>query len=219
MQSLEVLKWIGELVRFAKEQISGLTEQAAKIESLDNISKKNLPLNMVAMKKTDFETLTAAAKGYVSAKKAEVENVVLNEKCITLEAKNIELTEENNILSGNLKQLEMDFDNFAYSVQSETELKNKNFRLLQENTDISNQCYVLEKEKAVLFEENTQLKADAEDSKEQIRSLNENLTAIQSALKVLQEKYDKVLKFIEKMQLKEKLEEFLKPVIQKHKSR
>ena len=64
-----------------------------------------------------------------------------------------------------------------------------------------------------------QLKTDAEDSKEQIRSLNENLTAVQSALKALQEKYDKVLKFIEKMQLKEKLEEFLKPVIQKHKSR
>ena len=49
--------------------------------------------------------------------------------------------------------------------------------------------------------------------------MNENLTAVQSALKVLQEKYDKVLKFIEKMQLKEKLEEFLKPVIQKHKSK
>ena len=66
-------------------------------------------------------------------KKAEAENVVLNEKCISLEAKNIELTEENNILSGNLKQLEMDFYNFAYSVQSETELKNENFRLSQMN--------------------------------------------------------------------------------------
>ena len=201
-----------------QEQISELTEQVAEIESVDNISKKNLPLNMVAVKKTDFQTLTAAAKGYVSAKKAEVENSVLNDKCICLEAKNYELTEENNILSGNLKQLEMDFDNFAYSVQSETELKNKNFRLLQENTDISNQCYVLEKENAELIEENMQLKTDAEDSKEQIRSLNENLTVVQSALKALQEKYDKVLKFIEKMQLKEKLEEFLKPVIH-HKSR
>ena len=69
----------------------------------------------------------------------------------------------------------------------------------------------------MLIEENTQLKADAEDSKEQIRSLNENLTAVQSALKALQDKYDKVLKFIEKMQLKEKLDEFLKPVIQTHK--
>ncbi len=202
-----------------QEQISELTEQAAEIECVDNISKKNLPLNMVAVKKTDFETLTAAAKGYVSAKKAEVENVVLNDKCISLEAKNIELTEENNILSGNLKQLEMDFYNFAYSVQSETELKNENFRLSQMNTDISNHCHVLEKEKAELFEENTHLKADAEDSKEQIRSLNENLTTVQSALKALQEKYDKVLKFIENNKLKEKLEEFLKPVIQKNKSR
>lgn len=200
------------------EQINELTEQAAKIESVDNISKKNLPLNMVAMKKTDFETLTAA-KGYVSSKKAEAENVVLNDKCNSLEAKNHELTEENNILSGNLKQLEMDFDNFANSVQSETELKNENFRLSQKNNDISNQCNILEKEKAVLFEENKQLKSDAEDNKEHIRSLNENLTAVQSALKALQDKYDKVLKFIEKIQLKEKLEEFLKPVIQKHKSR
>jgi len=202
-----------------QEQISELTEQAAKIESLDNISKKNLPLNMVAMKKTDFETLTAAAKGYVSAKKAEVENVVLNKKCISLEAKNHELTDKNNILSGNLKQLEMDFDNFADSVQSETELKNENYRLSQKNTDISNHCHVLKKEKAELTEENTQLKDDVEDSKQQIRSLNENLTAIQSAFKTLQDKYDKVLKFIEKMQLKEKLEEFLKPFIQKNKSR
>ena len=136
--------------------------------------------------------------------------VIAHNTGISLEAKNIELTEENNFLSGNLKQLEMDFDNFAMSVQSETELKNEKFRLSQKNNDISNQCHVLEKEKAELFEENTQLKSDAEDSKEQIRSLNENLTAVQSALKVLQEKYDKVLKFIEKMQLKEKLEEFLK---------
>ena len=201
------------------EQISELTEQVAEIESVDNISKRNLPLNMVALKKTDFETLTAAAKGYVSAKKAEAENAVLNEKCITLEAKNHELTEENNILSGNLKQLEMDFDNFADSVQSETELQEENCKLSKEIDIKSFQCNTLEKEKAEIIEENTQLKDDAEDSKEQIRSLNENLTAVQSALKALQEKYDKVLKFIEKMQLKEKLEEFLKPVIQKHKSR
>ena len=174
---------------------------------------------MVAMKKTYFETLTAAAKGYVSVKKAEAENVVLNEKCISLEDKNIELTEENNILSSNLKQLEMDFDNFAMSVQSETELKDENFRLSKELDIKFFQCNALEKEKAELIGENKQLKSDAEDSKEQIRSLNENLTAVQSALKVLQDKYDKVLKFIEKMQLKEKLEEFLKPVIQKHKSR
>ena len=174
---------------------------------------------MVAMKKSDFENLMTAAKGFVSAKKAEDENSVLKDKCISLEAKNLELKEETNILSGNLKQLEMDFDNFADSVQSETELKNENDRLSRENNNISNQCHVLEKEKAELFEENTQLKSDAKDSKEQIRSLNESLNAVQSALKALQEKYDKVLKFIEKMQLKEKLEEFLKPVIQKHKSR
>ena len=201
-----------------QEQIEELTEQAAEIESVDNISKRNLPLNMVAVKKIDFETLTAAAKGYVSSKKAEVENAVLNEKCICLETKNLELTDENNILSGNLKQLEMDFDSFAYSVQSETELKNENFRLSKENNMISNQCHVLEKEKAALIEENTQLKSDVEDDKEQIHSLNENLTAVQSALKALQEKYDKVLKFIENNKLKEKLEEFLKPIIH-HKSR
>jgi len=200
------------------EQISELTEQAAKIESVDNISKKNLPLNMVAMKKTDFETLTAAAKGYVSSKKAEAENVVLNDKCNSLEAKNLELKEENNILSDNLKQLEMNFDNFAISVQSETELKDENFRLSKKIDIKSFQCNALEKEKAELIEENKQLKSNAEDKKEQIRSLNENLTAVQSALKALQDKYDKVLKFIEKMQLKEKLEEFLKPVIH-HKSR
>ena len=202
-----------------QEQISELTEQAAEIESVDNISKKNLPLNMVAVKKSDFETLTAAAKGYVSAKRAEVENAVLNDKCFSLEAKNIELTEENNILSGNLKQLEMDFDNFADSVQSETELKNENFRISRENDNISNQCHVLQNKNEELTRENLQLKKDAAESIQHIKTLTENLTTVQSALKALQDKYDKVLKFIEKMQLKEKLEEFLKPVIQKHKSR
>lgn len=34
-----------------QEQISELTEQAAEIEDVNNISKKNLPLNMVAIKK------------------------------------------------------------------------------------------------------------------------------------------------------------------------
>ena len=115
-----------------QEQIEKLIEYAAEIQDVDNISKKNLPLNMVAVKKSDFETLTSAAKGYVSSKKAEAENVVLKDKCISLEAKNHELTEENNILSGNLKQLEMDFGSFAYSVQSETELKEDNYRLSKE---------------------------------------------------------------------------------------
>ena len=63
-----------------------------------------------------------------------------------------------------------------------------------------------------------QLKEDAKDSKIQIYTLTENIYAVQATLKALQDKFDKVMKFIENMKLKEKLEEFLKPVIH-HKSR
>lgn len=140
---------------------------------------------MVAMKKTDFETLTSITlpKVTFAPKKAEVENAVLNDKCISLEARNIELTEENNILSGNLKQLEMDFDNFAYSVQSETRLSGIIIGYLRRLILNHFNATFLKKERAELIEENTKLKSDAEDSKEQIRSLHENLTTVQSALK------------------------------------
>lgn len=44
------------------EQIAAVEEQVKEIENIEGIKSKNLPLNMVTLKKSDFDDLTSAAK-------------------------------------------------------------------------------------------------------------------------------------------------------------
>ena len=207
------------------EHLVEVKEQLAEIENIEEVRTTNLPLNTVAIKRDDFEMLSAAAKNYVGAKNAETENVQLKAECIKLKNENEELKTERDNLSGQLHQLEYEYGRFYDTVADDVELVEENEKLKKENEVISSQVHMLSDDVRLLKEERCELEKKIEDKEnelaeksEQITALDTELTQTKSLLKSLQEKFDRVMEFINIQKLKEKLEEFLKPVV-KHKSR
>lgn len=77
-----------------EEQLAEIADQISEAERMDDIKSANLPLNKVAVSKSDYENLVAVAKGYVSARKAE-KNISLRAECQSLRNKNETLRGEN----------------------------------------------------------------------------------------------------------------------------
>ena len=188
-----------------EEQLAATTEQLAEIKNIEEIKTANLPLNTVAIKKDDFETLSAAAKNYVGAKNAEAENIQLKVECLSLRNENEKLKSEKDNLSGQLHQLEYEYGRFYETVADDIDLVEENKKLKKENEVISSQVHILTNDVMCLKQERYQLEKRIEDKEKE-------LTQTKSLLKALQEKFDRVMEFIRNHRLKEKLEEFLKPV-------
>ena len=194
-----------------EEQLAAMSEQLTEIENIEEIKTTNLPLNSVAIKKGDFEILSAAAKNYVGAKNAEAENVQLKAECFSLRNENEKLKSERDNLSEQLHQLEYEYGRFYETVADDIDLVEENKKLKKENEVVSAQVHTLTNDVMCLKQERYELEKRIEDKENE-------LTQTKSLLKALQEKFDKVMEFIRNHSLKEKLEEFLKPVV-KHKSR
>lgn len=195
-------------LKTTQEHIKEAQEQLSEIECIEEIRTTGLPLNTVAVKRDDFEKLTAAARGYVSAKKSESENAIFKSERQKLRSENETLKNENNILSGNLQQLENDFGEFYDSISDEIALHDENARLCKENERIGNQVYTLAADVLALKEENDRLKRENETDKQSISALNSELDKARSLLKVLRDKFNNVMKFIDQQGLKEKLDKF-----------
>ena len=194
-----------------EEQLAATTEQLTEIKNIEEIKTANLPLNTVAIKKDDFEMLSATAKNYVGAKNAEAENVQLKAECLSLRNENEKLKSEKDNLSGQLHHLEYEYGRFYETVANDIDLVEENKKLKKGNEVISSQVHTLLDDVRLLKEERYELE-------KRIENKEKELTQTKSLLKALQEKFDRVMEFIRNHSLKEKLEEFLKPVI-KHKSR
>lgn len=201
-----------------EEQLAAMSKQILEIENIEEVKTTNLPLNTVAIKKDDFEILSAAAKNYVGAKNAEAENVQLKAECTKLKSENETLKSERDSLSGQLHELEYEYGRFYEAVADEVALQQENERLKAENDRIGCQVHTLTNDMMCLKQERYELERRIEDKdkeltekSEQIATLNTELTQSKSMLKTLQEKFDRVMEFINIQKLKEKLEEFLKP--------
>ena len=194
-----------------EEQLANIIEQISEVERVDNIKSANLPLNKVAVSKSDFENLVSAAKHYVSAQKAEKENISLQAECRSLRNKNEALRNENDRISGQLHDMEVRFDEFYESVEDEVALRDENIKLRSENGRIGNQVHTLTAEIIALKEERQRLTEELTEQRNEVAVLNMELKKTRSVLQVLQEKFDKVMRFIESLNLKKRLDEFLKP--------
>ena len=188
-----------------EEQLAETTEQLAEIKNIEEIKTANLPMNTVAIKKDDFEMLSAAAKNYVGAKNAETENVQLKAECKKLKSENEGLKSERDSLSDQLHQLEYEYGRFYETVADDIDLIEENKKLKKENGVVSSQVHTLTNDVVCLKQERYQLEKCIENKEKE-------LTQTKSLLKTLQEKFDRVMEFIRNHNLKEKLEEFLKPV-------
>ena len=196
----------------SQEQLAEVSEQIPEIEGIDNVPIKSLPMNNVIVKRDDFEKISLAAKKYITVKKYEKENAVLKETCLSLQNENEALRTEKEKVEGDLKQLDYEFGEFYDSVSDEIHLRDENERL-------GNQVHSLSADVLALKEENAALKSEAAEKDNQLSAVNMELAESKSLLKTLQDKFDRVMKFIEQQRLKEKLEEFLKPVIHHKHSR
>lgn len=188
-----------------EEQLAAMSAQIAENENIEEIKTTNLPLNTVAIKREDFEMLTAAAKNYVGAKNAEAEIIQLKAKCLSLRNENESLKSERDNLSGQLHQLEYEYGRFYETVADDIDFAEENKKLKKENEVISSQVHTLTNDVMLLKQERYELEKRIEDREKE-------LTQTKSLLKALQEKFDRVMEFIRNHSLKEKLEEFLKPV-------
>ena len=195
-----------------EEQLADIEKQISEVEQIDDIKSANLPLNKVAVNKADFENLMSTAKHYVSARKAEEENISLKAENLSLKNKNEELRKENDRISNQLHTLEYKFDEFYSSVEDEVAIRDENAKLKSENARIGNQIHTLTAEIISLKQEREILSKTVEVKSQEVSELRRELTETKSLLSSLREKFDKVMKFIESLNLKQRLEEFLKPV-------
>lgn len=193
----------------SSEQLAEVKEQISEIEDIDNVTVRKIIPNTVTIKRDDFDRISLAAKKYFTVQKLETENSSLKNKCISLQNKNEKLKNDNAVLSGNIRQLENDFDIFYNSVGDEISLQNENNRLSLENSRLGNQVHILQNKNAEI--ENILVQKDS-----QLTTVNEELSQTKSLLKSLQDKLNKVMRFIEIHNLKEKLVTFLKPVTKNH---
>ncbi len=77
---------------------------------------------------------------------------------------------------------------------------------------IGKQVHALTAEIISLKDERTSLFKTVEEKSQELSELRHELTETKSLLSFLREKFDRVMKFIESLNLKQRLEEFLKPI-------
>lgn len=191
-------------VKKTEQQLADLQGKVEEVKAVDSISTTNLPFNMVSVKRTDFETLASAAKGYVTAKSFEEDNKKLSEENRRLCNENESLKQENKVLSAKYIELDIQFSEFYDSVSEQVDLQAENTKLnqeidlmrlsLEEKVELINK---LNKERMLLKDEQSRL--------------NKVITGLTDELSSLKNRFDRVMVFIHKQGLKEKLDNFLHP--------
>ncbi len=199
-----------------QEQLVAAEKQAAEIKQIDDIRTHTLPFENVTLKEVDFEKLTAAAKGYMAVKDAEGEMESLKAEVSSLRNENESLKNANAALSGQLKELDHQFGAFYDSVADEVALQKENDRLQREVQNLGNQYHGVCRDLETVKAEKDSLAVTVLEQSAQIHTLTEKLTALQKIHKAIEEKYNRVMKFIESMNLKEKLDAFLHRGSQQH---
>ena len=209
-----------------QEQLARSEAQAQEIVNIENISAKNLPLNTVALKRGDYDKLKASAEAYVATRDTvtgtAAENETLKGKVEALKSENAELRQENGSLNDRLITVNEQFERFYDDVADERALLERNKHLAAENANIGNQVHeltdeikALKEKSAKLSEDNDELKKTVEEKNAEITRVTGELTALQKLHKDLQDKWEKVMKFIQEHSLKEQWEKYIAAPIRK----
>ena len=208
-----------------EEQLSEVTKQLSEIEAIEEIKGKSIIPNTVTLKKSDYEMLSTAAKGYVTAKAAEKENITLKAECLTLQNENRTLKAENDKITAQYKELDMNYGAYYDDTANERELIKENDGLKDENRRIGNQIHTLTEEVSSLKEENSSLQTTVDKANStvtaketEIHALTSELAEKKTLLQLLQQKFDRVMEFLRIKNLIKEWEKFLAPVTH-HKSR
>lgn len=203
-----------------EEKFSETKDKLDEIDSVDEVKTTNFIGNNVLVNKSDFEKISTTAKKYSTVSNSENENIILKSECLNLENEKEALKNENGKLSGQLKELKNNFDEFYYSVKDEVQLINENENLKNENARIGNRVHTLSSEIQALKDANNEYKnqvvenqAVLLDKENEICVLNNELNKAQLLFKSLQDKFDRVMKFIIKKNLQVECEKFIKSIV------
>lgn len=191
------------------EQLAELQGQVEEVKGVDEIGAKNLPFNMVSVRREDFNTLTAAAKGFVTAKAAEAENAELTSENKRLFKENEQLRAANADVSAKYQQLDHAFGEFYDSVADDVALSNENVRLSDENGRLGDQLHIARSELTAAKTENAALRTKVSGQEQQIAAVKAELSDLQRLYNSLREQFEKVKQFVEQHGLGKALREFL----------
>ena len=191
------------------EQLAELQGQIAEVKGVDEIGAKNLPFNIVSIKRDDFNTLAAAAKGYVTAKAAEAENEKLSSENERLFEENEQLRADNADLNSKYQQLDHEFGEFYESVSDDVALRDENLRLSGDNKRLGNQLHTAQTELTAAKTENAALRTRVSELEQQIVEVKAELNDLKRLYSRLREQFEKVKQFIEQHKLTKTLQEFL----------
>lgn len=196
-------------VKKTAEQLAALQGQVEKVKAVDEIPSKSLPFNMVSVKREDFNDLSAAAKGYITAKAAEVENEQLSAENEQLHAENQRLKDLNNAANAKYAQLDHDFAEFYDSVADEVALRDENARLAAENGRLCEQLHTARTELNDVKTENAALRTKVSEQEQQIVSMGNELSDLQRLYAALQKRVEIIMRFVEQHKMTKALQEFL----------
>ncbi len=206
-----------------QEQLSRSETNVQEIEDIEKISAKNLPLNMVALKRDDYNRLKQSAETLVvtrdSALEAVSENETLKNRISELKSQKENLMHERDSLVNSLENVNNSFERFYDQVSDERALLERNRRLADENETIGNYIHELTDEIKALKAQNAKLTEDNENLTKTVEETITELTALQKLHKDLQDKWEKVMKFIQEHSLKEQWEKYIAAPIRKAMSR
>ena len=209
-----------------QEQLEKSERKAQEIANVESISAKSLPLNMVALKRDDYDKLRSSAEAYVTtrdtAAETSAENTKLQRQVERLREEKASVEHERDELTDKVIRLNEDFERLYDDVGDERALLERNQRLARENETIGNQVHKLTDEIKALKEQNAKLSEDnddltkkVEEQTDEISRVNGELTALQKLHKELQDKWEKVMKFIQEHSLKEQWEKYIAAPIRK----
>lgn len=209
-----------------QEQLDQTERQSQEIENIESISAKNLPLNTVALKRTDYDKLKASAEAYITtrdtADKTAAENAELHKQVDKLHEEKEALRHERDVLTDQLYNVNQSFERFYDEVGDNQVLYERNKQLTRENETIGNQVHeltdeikALKEQYSKMSENNENLTKTVEEKTAEVVRLTGELTALQKIHKELQDKWDKVMKFIQEHRLKEQWEKYIAAPIRK----
>ena len=167
---------------------------------------------MVSVKRDDFNNLSAAAKGYVTAKATKAENEQLSAENEKLYAENQQLKDLNNAANAKYEQLDHDFAEFYDSVADEIALRDDNAKLSAENGRLGNQLHSVCTKPKDVKTENAALRPKVSKQEQHINDLKCELSNLQRLYAALQEKVEKIMRYVEQHKLVKALENFLNKV-------
>lgn len=115
----------------------------------------------------------------------------------------------NNAANAKYEQLDRDFAEFYDSVADEIALRNENTKLSVENGRLGNQLHSVCAELKEVKTENTALQTKVSEQEQHINDLKGELSNLQRLYAALQERVEKIMRFVEQHNLAKTLEDFL----------